>query len=97
MLERDAAASVVLSESAPLREIERGGLLQLGQVAFEARTARERFIFAEFLLMATSAALRRREREREHDDAHDECRPHVMPLADRRPARCRRVCAGCCC
>jgi ATP-dependent DNA helicase RecG len=33
----------------------------------EARTARERFIFAEFLLMATSAALRRREREREHD------------------------------
>ncbi|MGR4065549.1 MAG: ATP-dependent DNA helicase RecG, partial [Vulcanimicrobiaceae bacterium] len=33
----------------------------------EASVARERFIFAEFLLMATSAALRRRERERERD------------------------------
>jgi ATP-dependent DNA helicase RecG len=33
----------------------------------EARHARERFVFAEFLVMATAAQLRRNERERDHD------------------------------
>ncbi len=35
----------------------------------EARLARERFVFAEFLVMAVAALLRRAERERHHDAA----------------------------
>ncbi|MEO9169618.1 MAG: ATP-dependent DNA helicase RecG [Candidatus Baltobacteraceae bacterium] len=35
----------------------------------EARVARERFVFSEFLMLATAAQLRRAEREREHDAA----------------------------
>ncbi len=35
----------------------------------DAAAARERFVFAEFLVLATAAQLRRKEREREHDAA----------------------------
>ncbi len=37
------------------------------QAPEEARRARERFVFSEFLALATSAELRRSERERDHD------------------------------
>jgi len=37
------------------------------QTPQEASSARERFVFAEFLVMATAAQLRRRERELDHD------------------------------
>ncbi|MBV9233322.1 MAG: ATP-dependent DNA helicase RecG [Candidatus Eremiobacteraeota bacterium] len=58
--------SVAVSRGyAPLRESYRA--VHLPEDPEEAARARERFVFAEFLIMATSAALRRLERERDHD------------------------------
>ena len=59
---------------APLAEARRyGSLREAYQAAHAPRTpeeaerARERFVFAEFLALATAAQLRRSERERDHD------------------------------
>lgn len=49
----------------PLREAYRA--VHAPQTPDEAQRARERFVFAEFLTLATAAQLRRSERERDHD------------------------------